>query len=454
MTSLPRKMKLGIFLNITGHHVAAWRHPGSQADAATNFRHYVDMARTAERAKCDLVFLADTVAVRVAAEEAVSRSAQYVAGFEPITLISAMAALTERIGFVATASTSYSEPYNVARFFGSIDHISGGRAGWNIVTTGDNAPAQNFGRSEHYGHTERYERAREFTRIVTGLWDSWDDDAFVLDRESGRYFDPKKLHSLNHQGKWFSVKGPLNVPRSPQGQPVLVQAGASNDGRSFAAEFAEAIFTGHLTLESAQEFYRDLKSRARAFGRDPDRIIVMPGLSPVVGRTQKEAEEKQEYLQSLVHPIVAREVLSMLLAGVDLSPYPLDGPLPDLKLPDNAGQSTAQNWINLARRENLSIRDLALRATHGRGKSAIIGSPEKVADHMQAWFTQGGADGFNIQPPVQPEFLNDFVELVIPILQERGLFRTEYEGSTLRENLGLARPLSRYLDPSNSSVAP
>jgi len=444
MAAAARKMKLGVFLNITGHHVAAWRHPQSQADAATNFRSYVDMARTAERAKCDLIFLADTVAVRVAAEEAVSRSAQYVAGFEPITLISAMAALTENIGFVATCSTSYSEPYNVARMFGSIDHISGGRAGWNIVTTGENAPAMNFGRTENFGHAERYDRAREFTRIVTGLWDSWDDDAFVLDRESGRYFDPKKLHALNHKGKWFSVKGPLNVPRSPQGQPVLVQAGSSNDGRDFAAEFAEAIFTGHLNLESAQEYYADLKTRARTFGRDPDKIVVMPGLSPVVGRTQKEAEEKQDYLQSLVHPIVAREVLSMLLAGVDLSPYPLDGPLPDLQLPANAGQSTAQNWINLARRENLTVRQLAYRATHGRGKAAIIGTPEKIADTMQEWFEKGGADGFNIQPPVQPGFLNDFVELVIPILQERGLFRREYEGSTLRENLGLPRPVSRY----------
>ncbi len=453
MASPVRMMKLGVFLNCTGHHVAAWRHPQSQADAATNFKHYVEMARTAERAKCDMVFLADTVAVRVAAEEAVSRSAQYVAGFEPITLISAMSALTENIGFVATVSTSYSEPYNVARMFASIDQISGGRSGWNIVTTGENAPAMNFGRTENYGHAERYDRAREFTRVVTGLWDSWDDDAFVLDRESGLYFEPKKLHTLNHKEKWFSVKGPLNVPRSPQGQPVLVQAGASNDGRSFAAEYAETIFTGHLNLESAQEYYADLKSRVRGFGRDPSKVVVMPGLSPVVGRTQKEADEKQDYLQSLVHPVVAREVLSMLLAGVDLSPYPLDGPLPDLTLPANAGKSTARNWIDLAHREKLTIRQLAFRATHGRGKAAIIGTPEKIADTMQEWFERGGADGFNIQPPVQPGFLDDFVELVIPILQERGLFRREYEGSTLRENLGLPRPESRYKKASYTSVA-
>jgi FMN-dependent oxidoreductase (nitrilotriacetate monooxygenase family) len=453
MASPARMMRLGVFLNITGHHVAAWRHPRSQADGAINFKHYVEMAKTAERAKCDMIFLADTVAVRVAAEEAVSRSAQYVAGFEPITLISAMAALTERIGFVSTCSTSYSEPYNVARMFASFDHISGGRGGWNIVTTGGDAAAQNYGREEHYGHAERYERAREFTKVVTGLWDSWDDDAFVLNRESGLYFDPKKLHALHHKGKWFSVKGPLNVPRSPQGQPVLVQAGASNDGRNFAAEYAEAIFTGHLNLESAQEYYSDLKSRAKGFGRDPSKILVMPGLSPVVGRTQKEADEKQDYLQSLVHPIVAREVLSMLLNGVDLSSYPLDGPLPELKFPANAGQSTAQNWINLARRENLSIRELAYRATHGRGKAAIVGTPEKIADYMQEWFEKAGADGFNIQPPVQPGFLDDFVELVIPILQERGLFRREYEGSTLRENLGLPRPVSRYRNPAYSAVA-
>lgn len=453
MGKSPRMMKLGIFLNITGHHVAAWRHPRSQPDAATNFKHYLDMALSAERAKFDMVFLADTIAVRTGDVEAVSRSAQYVAGFEPITLISALAPMTQRIGFVATASTSYNEPYNIARKFASFDHLSGGRGAWNIVTTGDNAAAQNFGRPENYGHAERYDRAREFTRVVKGLWDSWDDDAFTRDVDTGQYFDPAKLHSLDHQGKWFSVKGPLNVPRSPQGQPVLVQAGSSNDGRGFAAEFADAIFTGHLNLESAQEYYRDLKSRVRAFGRDPEQVLVMPGLSPVVGRTQKEADEKQEYLQSLVHPVVAREILSMLLAGVDLRPYDIDGPLPELKFPANAGQSTVENWTGLARRENLTIRQLAMRATHGRGKAAVVGTPEKVADYMQQWFESGGADGFNIQPPVQPGFLDDFIELVLPILRDRGLFRHEYEGSTLRENLGLSRPESIYRGASRANAA-
>jgi N-acetyl-S-(2-succino)cysteine monooxygenase len=450
-----RLMRLGVFFNATGHHVASWRHPRSTADEGINFRAYVDLAQTAERAKFDMIFFADNPAVREAPMEALSRSAQYIANFEPLTLCSALAALTKNIGLTCTASTSYNEPYNIARKFASLDHISGGRAGWNIVTTGGDTAAHNFGRETHYGHSERYERAREFTRVCLGLWDSWDDDAFPRDKETGQFFVPEKLHTLNHKGKWFQVRGPLNIPRPPQGYPLLVQAGSSDDGRSFAAEFAEAIFTGHLTLDTAQQYYNDVKGRAEQYGRNPNHVVVMPGLSPVVGRTAAEAQEKQEYLQSLVHPIQARAILQTLIS-VDLSPFDFDGPLPpdeQLKVTDSAGQGTRQNWIDLARKEKLTIRQLAMRATHGRGKSAVVGTPSQVADHMQSWFENGGADGFNIQPPFQPGAFDDFIELVLPELRKRGLVRTEYTGRTLRENLGLPRPESRYKRGKDLGVA-
>jgi FMN-dependent oxidoreductase (nitrilotriacetate monooxygenase family) len=442
----PRMMKLGVFFNTTGHHVASWRHPRAQADAGINFKHHVEMAKTAERGRFAMIFLADNPAVREAATAAVSRSAQYIANFEPITLLSALAAVTEKIGLVATASTTFNEPYNVARKFASLDWISSGRAGWNIVTTANHSAAKNFSMEQTIEHHARYERAKEFTKVVLGLWDSWDDDAFIRDKESGVFFNPEGLHTLNHKGEWLSVKGPLNIPRPPQGYPVLVQAGASDDGRAFAAEFAEAIFTGHVTIESAQKYYADVKSRAAKFGRDAEKVIVMPGLSPVVGRTEKEAQEKQDYLQSLVHPIVAREILSTLVGGVDLSGYDMDKPLPDNlpPPPKSDGQSTRDEWVNLGKRENLTIRQLAMRATHGRGKSAVVGTPEQVADHMEKWWKNGAADGFNIQPPFQPGALDDFVDMVVPVLQERGVIPREYEGETLRDHLGLERPESRY----------
>lgn len=445
MSGSTRTMKLGVFFNTTGHHVASWRHPQSQADAGINFKHHVEMAKTAERGRFAMIFLADNPAVREAAVDAVSRSAQYIANFEPITLLSALAAVTGKIGLVATASTTFNEPYNIARKFASLDWISNGRAGWNIVTTANHSAARNFGLAQTIEHHARYERAKEFTRVVQGLWDSWDDDAFVRDKESGIFFKPEGLHTLDHKGECLSVRGPLNIPRPPQGHPVLVQAGASEDGKEFAGEFAEAIFTGHVVIDSARKYYADLKSRASRFGRDPDKVVVMPGLSPVVGRTEKEAQEKQEYLQSLVHPIVAREILSTLLGGVDLSGYDLDAPLPDLPPPPRSdGESTRQEWINLGRAQNLTLRQLAMRATHGRGKSAVVGTPEQVADHMEKWWRNGAADGFNIQPPYQPGALNDFVDMVVPVLQDRGLVPREYQGDTLREHLGLSRPASRY----------
>jgi len=437
-------MRLGAFFNPTGHHVASWRHPRAQADAGINFKHYVEMTQAAERAKFDMVFLADNVCVREANMEALCRSAQYIANFEPITLLSALTALTTRIGLVATASTSYNEPFHVARKFASLDHLSGGRAGWNLVTSGQEAEAKNFGREKHYQHGERYERAREFAQIVVGLWDSWDDDAFVRDKESGLFFQPDKLHALNHKGENFSVRGPLNIPRTPQGRPVIVQAGGSEDMIKVAAEFAEVIFCAPLTLEAAQKFYAELKSRVAAHGRNPDHVKIMPGLSAIIGRTEAEAEERYEYLQSLIHPMVAREMLSMVLGHVDLSSYPLDDPLPEILPLSNASQSTFQYVTDMARKEKLTMRQVALRVAGARGKSVVKGTPLAVADQMETWFREDGCDGFNLMPPFLPGGLDDFIEMVLPELRRRGLFRTEYEGRTYRENLGLPRPQSRY----------
>ena len=341
----------------------------------------------------------------------------------------------------------------IVRKFASLDHISGGRAGWNVVTSGLEAEAHNFGREKHFGHAERYRRAQEFTRVVFGLWDSWDDDAFIRDKESGRFFDPAKLHALEHKGENFSVKGPLNVPRPLQGYPVIVQAAASDDGRAFAAEFAEVIFSNHLTIESAQAYYADVKRRAQEFGRAPEHVKVLPGLSAIVGRTEGEARESLARLEAFVHPIVAREILATVLGGVDLSPYSLDGPLPELSMPVNAGQSMFEIWTSLARRENLTIRELGRRVAAARGKSMVVGTPQQIADHMEAWFAQNAADGFNIMPPYLPGALDDFVELVVPELQRRGLMRTRYEGSTLREHLVLPRPESRYRAAQSVPIA-
>lgn len=432
-------MRLGAFFNPTGHHVASWRHPDAQADAGVNFAHYVELAQTAERGKFDFVFFADNVNVREARPEALSRSAQYIANFEPLTLMAGLAAVTSRIGFVSTASTSWNEPYNIARKFASLDHISGGRVAWNIVTSSVDGEARNFGRDRLEDHALRYERAREFTNIVCDLWDSWADDAFLRDKESGIFFDPAKVRALNHRGKFYNVAGPLNVPRPPQGHPVLVQAGSSNDGRAFAAEFAEAVFGNPLTIEWAQGYYTDLKQRAATFGRAPESMLIMPGISTYVGRTAKEAQDLYDEMQARVDPVVGIEMLSAVL-GVDVSGYPIDGPLPDLDRSHVGSQASFDNWTELARNEKLTIRDLCLRVVGARGKSVIVGSAVQIADHMQTWFENGAADGFNIMAPYLPGQHDAFVDLVIPELQERGLFRTEYEGTTLRENLGLARP--------------
>jgi FMN-dependent oxidoreductase (nitrilotriacetate monooxygenase family) len=437
------QLALAAFFHPTGHHVASWLHPESQIDAGTNFRHYVRLAQTAERAKFDFIFLADAVAVRDGNLNALRRWPQYMAYFEPITLLSALAAVTEHIGLVSTATTSYNEPYHVARRYASLDHISGGRAGWNVVTSGNLSEAWNFGREAHYEHGDRYERAREFIDVVKGLWDSWDDDALVRDRSSAIYFDPEKLHVLNHKGEHFSVRGPLNVARPPQGYPVIVQAGSSETGKEFAAEYAEVIFTMAQTVEKAKAFYDDVKGRMAKFGRDPKHLKIMAGFNPVIGATESEAEEKHQFLQSKIHPEVGLELLSAAVGGFDLSRYPLDGPLPDI--PGSKGsQGHFKQVMDMARIEGLTIRQIYMRYAGARGNRTVTGTPGKIADEMEDWFLNEAIDGFLIQPPYLPGGLDEFVAAVIPELQRRGIFRRRYSGRTLRENLGLPKPVSRY----------
>lgn len=448
------RMRLGAYFNPTGHHVASWRHPRAQKDAHVNIRHYVEIAQTAERAKFDMIFLADSASMRHADIEAQCRSVQFIANFEPITLLSAIAMMTERIGLIATASTSYNEPYHVARKFASLDHISGGRAAWNVVTSGSRVEAFNFNRTAPYPHADRYKRAHEFVEVVSGLWDSWDDDAFVRDQESGIFFDRDKVHVLNHKGQHYSVRGPLNVPRSPQGWPVIVQAGASDDGKELAAQYAEAIFSPHLTIEAAKPYYDDVKGRMRRYGRDPDHLKILPGLSVIVAPTEKEARADYDFIQSLIHPIVGREILATMLGDMDLSKYSLDEPLPDVLPPTNGSKGHFDSIIAMARRENLTIRELGKRVAGARGKNVFVGTPTQVADYMEEWFVKGACDGFNVMPPYIPGALDDFCTMVVPELQRRGLFRTEYEGRTLRENLGLPRPQSVHARAAQAGVRP
>lgn len=437
-----KRMRLGAFLTATGQHVAAWRHPGVLADMGTNLAAYIDVAKTAERGKFDMMFLADNAGVWQRDIDSRGHSSR-AAYFEPITLLSALASHTTRLGLVATMTASFTEPYNVARLYASLDHLSGGRAGWNLVTSANGAEALNFGYDEHMQHAERYDRAREFAQVVLGLWDSWADDAFLLDKESGRYFDPDRLHVLKHIGQHFKVRGPLNVPRSPQGRPVLVQAGSSEAGIDLAAETAEVVFTAQALMSEARTFYQTVKQRAAAFGRDPETIKIMPGLSPVVGRTRSDAHDKFDELQQMIQPEIGLPFVSAMVGGFDLSSYDPDGPLPELP-ETNLGKGRQRLVIDTAIRENLTIRQLWMRVAGARGHQIVIGTAQDVADRMEEWFTGGAADGFNIMPQTLPGALNDFVELVIPELQRRGLFRCEYDGRTLRENLGLPRPPNQY----------
>ncbi|MES2938150.1 MAG: LLM class flavin-dependent oxidoreductase [Pseudomonadota bacterium] len=447
-----RKLRLGAFIMATGHHIAAWRHPGSQPDAGVNIDHYVRLAQTAERGLFDQVFVADTPGVAFRGDdEAFSRQGR-VSYFEPVTLWAALSQVTRHIGFVATASTTYEDPFLLARKFASLDHISKGRAAWNVVTTSADNVHGNFGLQKHPDPAVRYAQAHEFIDVVKGLWDSFDDDAFVRDPVSGKYFDPDKLHALNHLGRFHKVKGPLNLERPPQGHPVIVQAGSSEPGRELAAATAEAIFTAWTSLEEAQAFYADVKGRLPRFGRRPEELLVLPGISPVVGRTQAEAEGKWAELQALIHPAVGLNVLAPYWPGEDLSAWNLDAPPPYVPEAPRGRDSRAHVVLQLARRDRLTVRQLYEYLAGARGHWVVVGTPQTIADRMQEWFENGAADGFNVMPPVLPQSLDDFVELVIPELQRRGLFRTAYEGTTLRENLGLARPASRYADAARKAA--
>ncbi|MCA1452990.1 LLM class flavin-dependent oxidoreductase [Bradyrhizobium sp. BRP22] len=443
-------MRLGAFFHPTGHHVAAWLHSGSQIDAGTNFKHYAQLAQTAEKGKFDLVFLADAIATRDGNLQALRRWPQYMAYFDPITLLAGLAAVTTHIGLVSTATTSFNEPYNLARRLASLDHISCGRAGWNVVTSSNASEAFNFGRDAHFGHSERYERAEEFVRIVKGLWDSWEDDAFVRDRQTSLYFDPDKLHFLNHKGKHFSVRGPLNVARPPQGYPVMFQASASDTGKELAAQIAEVLFTPLHELEQAQRLYKELKSHAARYGRGSDDVLIMPGLNVIVAESEKDADEKLRHLQSLVHPDVGKELLSTALGGLDLTPYDVDEPLPDHIIERELNNKNSR--VAYLLKGKPTIRQMYDSFATGRGQRTVKGRPSSIVDQMEAWFQNYGVDGYLIQPPVLPAGLDEFVDQVIPELQNRGLFRDEYAGRTLRENLGLKRPAGRHSSPIAASA--
>jgi FMN-dependent oxidoreductase (nitrilotriacetate monooxygenase family) len=438
---MKRQIHLGAFLYPTGYHVAAWRHPDVPADAGINFDHFTQLARSAERGQMDFLFLADSLAMRGRDLPALSRAAiRYVAQFEPLTLLSALSVVTERIGLVASASTTYNEPFHVARNFASIDHISAGRVGWNLVTSQNEDEANNFGLNEHPAHGRRYQRAEEFAEVVKGLWDSWEDDAFVRDKETGLFFDPAKVHPLNHSGKHFSVRGPLNIPRSPQGYPVLVQSGSSEAGKELAARTAEVVFTAQSNMREAIAFYADLKDRLARHGRTADELKVFVGVFPYVGRSREEVEFKIASLHALIDPVVGLSMLGTQLSGIDLSDYPLDGPLPEIPS-TNAGQGRRELLIQMARRENLTIRQLYERVAASRGHWTISGTAKEIADEIQTWWSEGAADGFIVMAPALPDGLESFVSLVIPELQRRGIFRNHYTASTLRGHLGLRRPL-------------
>ena len=435
-----RQLHLGAFMRPVSLHTGAWRYPGAYPDANFNFKHLKEFARKLEAAKFDAFFMADHLAVLNMPVEALKRS-QTVTSFEPFTLLSALAAVTDRIGLVATASTTFDEPYHVARRFASLDHISAGRAGWNIVTTANPDAALNFGLEEHVEHGERYHRAREFYDVVTGLWDSFADDAFTRDVESGQFFDPARMHVLNHKGEELSVRGPLNFARPPQGWPVIVQAGQSEPGRQLAAETAEVVFCSPRDLRAAQALYADIKERMSAIGRDPDSLKILPAAFIVIGDSIEEARTKRAHLDSLVHYDSAIASLSIAL-GHDASGFDPDGPLPDIA-ETNASKTGRAQVLKLAQKEQLTVRQLAQRYG-GYSGLAFVGTPETIADEMAQWLEERGSDGFNVVFPYLPQGLDDVVDRLVPELQRRGIFRQDYEGTTLREHLGLSRPTNRF----------
>ena len=444
-----RQIKLGAFIPTTSQHAAGWRHPESRPQDHLSIEYAIELAKTAEKGLFDAYFLADGLSVNWS--HGASKNANTIGytdkavGFEPVTLFSAISAVTKNIGFIATASTTYEDPYLLARKFASLDHISKGRAGWNVVTTSAADTARNFNFDRHPDPALRYERADEFIEVTQKLWDSWADDAFKYDKKTGQFFEASQSHEPLHSGKYFNVQGALNVPRPPQGYPVIVQAGQSEAGRELAAKYAEVIFTSQQNLEDAQAFYRDIKGRLVKYGRHADDIKIMPGVSIFVAKTEEEAQAKYDLLNSLILPDVGLGLLSGLSGGIDLSKYDLDAPFPKINDADLTFSSRQQLIIDIAKEHNFTIRQLYEYIASARGHWTLIGTPEQVVNQLQTWFENEAADGFNVLPPSTPAGLNDFVEFIVPELQRRGLFRTKYEGTTLRENLGLKRPENQYV---------
>jgi len=439
---MTRQMHMNLFIHGRGHHEAAWRYPGASTLKLTDINYTLDLARKAEAGLFDSIFLADSLGVG----EDVAQAPR--SWLEPITTLAALAGATSRIGLIATCSTTYTEPFNLARQFGSIDHISNGRVGWNIVTTWLATAASNYGGQAALSHAERYERAEEYMRVVTGLWDTWSDDAVVDDRASGLYAHVDALRVLNHAGPHYQVAGPLNMPRGPQGRPVFVQAGSSETGRRFAARHAEAVFTAQMEKATARDFYADLKRLVVEEGRKPDQVLILPGISPVIGSTEAEAQRIARELNDLTDPEVGRQRLSGRFGGHDFSHLPLDTPLSPEDFPDpslvEAARSRTEVIVGLVRREKPTLRQLLSYMAGARGHFVTAGSAEQIADLMTDWFHDGAADGFNLMPPVLPSMLEVFIAEVVPLLQRRGLFRTEYSGGTLREQYGLDRPDLRF----------
>jgi len=440
MTAPNGKMKFAVFLMAdSNYHIAGWRHPDAYVDAGSNIQRWIEFAKTLERGKLDMLFVADVIGVPGVHNPESLRYASTVDKFEPFTLLAALSSVTHRLGLVATSATAYNEPYNVARTLASLDHLTGGRAGWNLVTGGSYEDAANFSQPVHAAHGDRYERGEEFVDVVRGLWDSYDRDAFPRDKASGRYVDPAKVHVLNHTGKYFSVKGPLSVGRPPQGYPVIVQAGTSEPARKLSARVADVVFTAQSSIDDAKAFYADVKGRMQQHGRHPDDLKVMPGVAMYIGGSQQEAEDKCEALNALIPIEVAVSRLSRMLGGVDLSGYALDEPMPEVQ-GNAARMGTPLNYVRLARRDNLTLRQVAMRSAAGKDHWTLIGTPQTIADELERWFVEKAADGFNLLPPHVPGAINEFVDRVVPELQRRGLFRTDYEGATLRENLGVPFP--------------
>ena len=435
-------IKLGLFLYGTGHHISSWRDPGVTPNANQSLRHYIEITRIAERALLDFVFSADSNSTFGPDDPEIWKRTTVSMRLEPLTLLGALSAVTSHIGLISTATTTYLDPFHVARMFATLDQLSHGRVGWNVVTSSAASEALNFSHDKHAPHADRYRRAAEFIQVAQGLWDTWEDDAFVMDKAEGLFFDPAKLHMLHHKGEHFSVRGPLMVPRSPQGQPVIVQAGQSDAGRELAARTAEVLFTVQQKIEVAREFNADLKARVVKAGRSPDSIKIMPGVLTVVGRSRQEAEDKFQSLQALIHPELGVAMLSDIV-GLDLSTFPLDGPVPEVPL-TNTQQGRQKVVMDMAWSEGLTIRQLYMRVVTARGHRVVLGTPADIADALEEWYRGGAADGFNIMPQVLPAGLTEFAELVVPELQRRGLFRTRYEGTTLRENLDLPRPANRF----------